>query len=110
MRVKAFPRARARGPIEAHERSNGVGGGGEFPRARARGPIEACSCVIPPRVHLHFHERALVAPLKQQDGGAADRELLHFHERALVAPLKPESQHRYQQGLRISTSARSWPH
>ena len=41
LRRARFPRARARGPIEALERAFDIRLDGEFPRARARGPIEA---------------------------------------------------------------------
>ena len=59
-----------------------------FPRARARGPIEArlgagIGASVP-----YFHERALVAPLKLDGHALPLRQPDHFHERALVAPLK----------------------
>ena len=63
-----------------------------------------------PKDSAHFHERALVAPLKLQTCPAAQCRIGHFHERALVAPLKQLGAQCAGGGVGISTSARSWPH
>ena len=91
--------------------ARGATSGIQFPRARARGPIEAkttCDRVV--RAPVHFHERALVAPLKLVDSVLAHGDSDNFHERALVAPLKRGQRQPHPLDGRISTSARSWPH
>src|SRR5579885_3353078 len=107
-----FPRARARGPIEAMTHLSRLMGTGQFPRARARGPIEALVRWRRRRCRWDFRERALAAPLKQNRSETRSRgprisasgrsgphwstararsnvgELFNFRERALAAPLK----------------------
>src|ERR1017187_3964649 len=63
--MPVFPRARARGPIEARQFTVELTKALKFPRARARGPIEARYCLELHAGWSHFHERALVAPLKR---------------------------------------------
>src|ERR1017187_9562573 len=87
-RSALFPRARARGPIEAHPITRGTELCVSFPRARARGPIEAAQSARAWRPCQYFHERALVAPLKPWMHGKHQAGSRHFHERALVAPWK----------------------
>jgi len=59
-----FPRARARGLIEAFRRPGDFVDAGVFPRARARGLIEACEAVASLARCLYFREHVLAASLK----------------------------------------------
>jgi len=63
-----FPRARARGLIEAVLRLRLARRGLIFPRARARGLIEASRCRVMAMRRAYFRERALAASLKLQNG------------------------------------------
>ena len=102
MLVKAppFPRARARGLIEAP--SLPVSGAFQllFPRARARGLIEArvVAWLAPGR--YYFRERALAASLKPIWRNQTTAEMPDFRERALAASLKHQGRLR---GSRIAT-------
>ena len=60
----AFPRARARGLIEALRLQDKEAHRRGFPRARARGLIEAPETQSLTLDRLNFRERALVAPFE----------------------------------------------
>ena len=62
---RSFPRARARGPIEAVVNDCEGSDNNDFPRARARGPIEAKTHTAMSRARATaFHARERVAQLK----------------------------------------------
>src|SRR5436190_702581 len=87
-----FPRARARGLIEANFACSAAASRKiSFPRARARGLIEAgcrsCHSVNP----KCFRERELAASLKRCAGRARPLADARFRERELAASLKRDT-------------------
>ena len=109
---EAFPRARARGPVEAIYRGRGYGGNVDFrararaaplkpylsspttrttltfPRARARGPVEAYGAWVNQHHSRNFRARARAAPLKQTVWRCVAGIIAYFRARARAAPLK----------------------
>src|SRR5579885_3391253 len=83
-----FPRARARGPIEAMTHLSRLMGTGQFPRARARGPIEALVRWRRRRCRWDFRERALAAPLKHRASELECRRVVQFPRARARGPIE----------------------
>src|SRR5579885_3378011 len=106
----AFPRARARGPIEAEVPKDADWTDEKFPRARARVPIMARR---PPRATLFPYTTLFGSARGPIEAGTTDRcatNRTDFRERALAAPLKQNPGSSYRAPQQISASARSRPH